>query len=128
MGAETPFFQTRMGHTFYNATMPRIAKALEAIAERLPPPPPPEPRTFTREEESYVGQMLHDLAFLLDHLVHQDVRPDYSATSADMASVPMTLEQVTAVLDHILRGAPFVAGFGPKAMRDSKLEARRDGK
>jgi hypothetical protein len=35
MGAETPFFQTRMGHTFYNANVPRIAKALERIAEAM---------------------------------------------------------------------------------------------
>jgi uncharacterized protein (DUF2164 family) len=36
MGEHDPeFFQTRMGHQFYNGTMPRIAKALEAIAEQL---------------------------------------------------------------------------------------------
>lgn len=29
------FFQTRMGHTFYEGTMPRIAKALERIADAL---------------------------------------------------------------------------------------------
>lgn len=29
------FFQTIMGHTFYEGTMPRIAKALERIAAAL---------------------------------------------------------------------------------------------
>ena len=29
------FFQTRMGHQFYESTMPRIAKSLESIAARL---------------------------------------------------------------------------------------------
>lgn len=29
------FFETRMGATYYQATMPRIAKALEAIAKAL---------------------------------------------------------------------------------------------
>lgn len=29
------FFETRMGHSFYNGTMPKIAKALEKIAEQL---------------------------------------------------------------------------------------------
>ena len=31
----TEFFQTRMGHTFYEGTVPKIAKALETIAEQL---------------------------------------------------------------------------------------------
>ena len=50
MGAETPFFQTRMGHTFYNATMPRIAKALERIAEAL------EAQKATATPESVAAQ------------------------------------------------------------------------
>jgi hypothetical protein len=29
------FFQTRMGHHFYESTAPRIAKALERIADAL---------------------------------------------------------------------------------------------
>ena len=29
------FFETRMGHTFYDGTMPRIAKSLEQIAKQL---------------------------------------------------------------------------------------------
>lgn len=29
------FFQTRMGHTFFEGTMPRIAKALEKIAAAM---------------------------------------------------------------------------------------------
>jgi hypothetical protein len=29
------FFHTRMGQTFYDSTMPRIAKALEQIAAKL---------------------------------------------------------------------------------------------
>ena len=50
--SDPDFFQTRMGHAFYNGTMPRIAKALEKIAEQLaelvdvlkqrPPAPPKE--------------------------------------------------------------------------------------
>ncbi len=32
------FFRTGMGRTFYEGTMPRIAAALEKIAERLPAP------------------------------------------------------------------------------------------
>jgi hypothetical protein len=37
--SETPFFRTRMGHQYYESTMPRIAKALEGIAEGLKPAP-----------------------------------------------------------------------------------------
>jgi hypothetical protein len=33
------FFQTLMGRQFFDATMPRLAKALERIAERLEQPP-----------------------------------------------------------------------------------------
>ena len=32
------FFQTPMGHRFYESTMPRIATALETIAEKLQEP------------------------------------------------------------------------------------------
>ncbi len=34
MSAE--FFQTRLGRTFFESTMPRIAAALEALAKKLP--------------------------------------------------------------------------------------------
>lgn len=33
----TEFFQTKMGRQFFDATMPRIAKALEALAAKLSP-------------------------------------------------------------------------------------------
>lgn len=31
----TQFFETRMGHTFYEATMPSIAQSLKSIAQSL---------------------------------------------------------------------------------------------
>lgn len=45
------FFETRMGHKYYEGTMPKIAKALERIADalegRLHEPPPDESATPT---------------------------------------------------------------------------------
>ncbi len=31
--SETPFFKTRMGHQFYERTMPALAKAVERLAD-----------------------------------------------------------------------------------------------
>ena len=49
------FFRTRMGQVFFESTMPRIAKALERIADALdranPPsssPPPAMPKPEAR--------------------------------------------------------------------------------
>lgn len=52
------FFQTGMGHTFYQGTMPRIMRALERIAdalERMNPPPPPPGRSFGSSDAPTVG-------------------------------------------------------------------------
>ena len=38
MMAGPEFFQTRMGQTFYEGTLPRLVKALEEIARKLPEP------------------------------------------------------------------------------------------
>ena len=53
MGPE--FFQTIMGRQFYDGTLPRIAKALERIADALEAAkvPPPAPDTVVLDRELF---------------------------------------------------------------------------
>jgi len=55
--SDTEFFQTRMGKTYYESTMPRLVAALERIAEASAKTPPSAPGQADGEVE--VNERLH---------------------------------------------------------------------
>ena len=53
--SETPFFKTRMGHQFYERTMPALAKAVDRLAD-----------SYERKRDPRIQELIDHAGYLVD--------------------------------------------------------------
>lgn len=79
------FFQTRMGHVFFETTVPRIASALERIATALERPQPAQPSLAA------VAASLNERADVYRDMPPMPHDPEFEAAARIMGSVFRTI-------------------------------------